>query len=212
VTRFLPLLLVAGCATELEVQDHGTFFPTVRVSKKLSELVSVDVIADYSAGSDTASGSAGLPIVVGGQSFPGAVDVDFDMTTVRLELRTRKELEDRLLLEGFLGVVLCDVDVTVKSGTARAHEDTFEAGPHFGGRVGWLPAPRLQVYAESYIYYPFPDGIVPSGEVELGVEYRATGPMSVFGGWRFRNLEVFNADSDYDFEWSGPFLGIGFDF
>lgn len=206
------LAVVAGCATELNVQDHSAFFPTLRASKQVGDTWMIDVIADYAAGSDTASGSVGKPIVIGGESFAGAVDVEFDLTTVRIEGRARHEISPEWLVEGFFGVAFYDVDVTVTSVGARASEHRLEVGPEFGGRIGWRPAPRLQAYAETYIFYPFPDGVVPNGEIELGLEYKAAGPVSVLGGWRFRSLELFLADSDYDFEWSGPFLGLAFDF
>jgi len=206
------LSVAAGCATELNVQDHSVFFPTARVSKAVGDVWSVDVIADYAAGSDTARGTPGTPIVIGGQSFPGLVDAEFDLTTVRLEGRARHDISPEWLVEGFFGVCLYEVDVTVSNSVARASEHQFEAGPHFGGRVGWRPTPRLQVYAEGYAVFLFPDGIVPDSEAEVGVEFKAVGPVSVLAGWRFRNLELVLEDSDYDFEWSGPFLGIGFDF
>jgi hypothetical protein len=210
VLLVLPLAL--GCATKLDAQDHSVLFPTLRVSKRLDEHMSINLFADYAAGSDTASGSTGTPIVVGGVSFPGNVNADFDLTTVRIEARGRHDISPKLLVEGFAGAAFYYVDVTVSSGNASGHEDRFEAGPHFGGRIGWRPAPRFQVYGETYLYYPFPDGIVANGAVEVGVEYEATGPVKLLGGWRWRNLELILEDSDFDFEWSGPFLGLAFDF
>ena len=205
-------LLAGACATELDVKDDSTFFPTLRVSKKLNHIWTIDAIADYAAGTDTATGSTGTPIVIGGTSFPGAVQVDFDLTTVRVEARAHHDISDTWLIEGFLGAALYYTDVTVTAGGVRGDDTQFTGGPEFGGRLGWRPAPRLQVYAESYLTYPFPDGIVPLGEFEAGLEWKAVGPMSVFGGWRWRNLELIRNDSDFDFEWSGVFLGLGFDF
>lgn len=202
----------AGCAQELRVEDHTVIFPTFRASKRINEDVSIDVIADYAAGSDGATGSIGNPIVIGGESFPGSVDVDFDLTTVRLEGRARHEISPYWLVDGFFGAAFYYVDVTVSSGGVRASQDEFEVGPHGGGRIGWRPAPRLQVYSEAYLTYLFPDGIVPGAAVEVGVEYQATGPMSLLAGWRWRNLELIPGGSDFDFEWSGLFLGLGFDF
>ncbi|HEX5137911.1 MAG TPA: hypothetical protein VFY93_13120 [Planctomycetota bacterium] len=211
-TRVMVILLAAGCATELDVKDHSVLFPTLRASKAVGDLWSVNVIADYASGSDTATGSVGRPIVIGGQSFPGAVDVDFDLTTVRIEGRARREISPEWLVEGFFGVCICEADVSVSTPSARASEHQFEAGPHVGGRIGWRPVPRLQVYAEGYGVCLFPDGIVPDAEAEVGVEFKAAGPVSVLAGWRFRNLELILEDSDYDFEWSGLFVGLGFDF
>lgn len=210
---WLALLAVAGCAQQLRVEDHTTFFPTLRASKRVSEDVVIDVIADYAAGRDSAEGSVGEPIVIGDESFSGPVDVDFDLTTVRLEARARHDISPHWLVEGFGGVAFYYADVTVKAPGASASEDKFDVGPEIGGRIGWRPAPRLQVYAESYMTYLFPDGVVPCAEVEVGLEYQAAGPMSVFGGWRWRNLELLNGNgSDFDFEWSGLFVGAGFDF
>lgn len=213
-TAVLAGLLAAasGCATELDARDHGVIFPTLRASKKIDPIWTIDVIADYAAGSDRQTVPAGRFIEIGGTSLGGTVDIDFNLTTVRVEARAREDVGYQWLVEGFLGVAFYYVDVTATSGGARGRDDQFVAGPLAGGRFAWSAGSRLQPYAETYIMYPFPDGIVPVGEVELGVEYKAAGPMSLLGGWRFRNLELFRADSDFDFEWSGPFLGLAFDF
>jgi hypothetical protein len=211
--RLWVLLLAAGCAQELRVEDHSVLFPTIRASKRINETVMIDVIADYASGSDTAEGSTGRPIVIGGQSFPVPVAVDFDLTTVRVEGRAHHDISPYWLVEGFFGAAFYYVDVEVQaSPSATASQDEFEFGPEGGGRIGWRPIPRLQVYGEGYFTYLFPDGIVPGGGVEFGVEYKAAGPVSVFGGWRWRNLELFFGGSDFDFEWSGAFVGVGFDF
>jgi hypothetical protein len=215
VTRWLPLAVwlatAAGCATELAVQDHSVLFPAFRASRRVGEVWSIAATADYASGSDTASGSGGT-FSVGGVSFTGPVAADFDMTTVRLEGRARQEWSPRWIGEGFVGVSVCYVDVTVASGNLEASEDALEVGPHFGGRIGWRPAPRLQVYAEGCFTILLPDGLVPDGAIDLGVEWNVAGPVSTFAGWRFRQLELALEGSDYDFEWSGLFLGLGFDF
>jgi hypothetical protein len=208
---FVVLAFALGCA-ELEVEDRSVFFPTLRVSKRLDETWSLGVVGEYGAGSDTASGSVGTPIVVDGQSFSGPVDADFDLATVRLEARGRHDFSPTWFLEGFFGAVLYYVDVTVSDGTTSANEDKFEWSPHVGGRVGWRPAPRVQAYAELYMFRPIPDGIVLNGGSEVGLEYEAAGGVSVLGGWRFRNIDLILPSSNFELEWSGPFLGLAFDF
>jgi hypothetical protein len=208
---FLTVLLAAGCATELDVSDHNVIFPVLRGSKQIGDYWSIVAIADQASGSDTARNSGGT-IVIGGASFVGPVDADFDMTTLRLEARVRQEISPQWIGEGFFGASLSYVDVAVQSGALRASEDALEFGPHFGGRFGWRPAPRLQVYTEGSFTILFPDGLVPDFAIDVGVEYKVAGPVSVSGGWRFRELELALDDSDYDFEWSGLFLGLGLDF
>jgi hypothetical protein len=206
------LAALSGCETGIEVRDSSTFFPTVRASKRLDDAWTIQGIADYGAGSGATAGSPGQPIVIGGASFNGAVDVDFDVTTLRVEGRVREEMSDHWIIDGFFGASGYYVDVTVSDGAQSADDDRFEWGPHFGGRIGWLPTPKLQVYGEVCGFYPFPDGVVINGTVDVGVEYGAGGPFHVLGGWRFRDLDLVLDDSDWEFEWSGPFFGVGFDF
>jgi len=206
------LAVVAGCVTELNVQDHGVLTPTVRVSKKLSDPWMIDVIADYSAGKDTQSIAPGRYVEVGGKTFTGSVGAEFDLTTVRIEGRARNEISPEWLVDGFVGVGFSYLDVRVTSGRESGHETDIEVGPLGGGRIGWRPVPRVQVYTEGYAMFPIPDGIVPVGEVELGIEYKAAGPVSLLGGWRFRNLDLIHSGSDFDMEWSGAFFGLAFDF
>lgn len=203
--------VAAGCTT-IDVTDNSVFFPTLRVSKRLNETWSIDAIADYGAGSDTQSVDPGQPIEIGGAVLSGNVDVDFDLTTLRIEGRARHDFSGSWLTEGFFGAGLYYVDVTATSGGVRGHDTQVEVGPLGGGRLGWRPAPRWQIYSEAYVLFLFPDTVVPVGEVEFGVEFKAAGPVSLLAGWRFRNLELIRSDSDFDFEWSGPFLGLGFDF
>jgi hypothetical protein len=57
-----------GCATAIEVDDTGVYFPTLRASKRLGDEWILGAIADYAQGSGTTAGSTGSPILIDGAS------------------------------------------------------------------------------------------------------------------------------------------------
>jgi hypothetical protein len=210
----IVLLGAAGCVTDLDVKDRDVLFPTLRVSKGFAKRWYIDLTVDYGEGSDSEQVTSAGPIEFGGSTFSaGAVDVDFSLLATMLAARANFRPSEQWDLNVFFGAVVCYTDVTVTNGVQTAHDTTTSIGPLVGGQFGYCPHERIQLYARPFLSIGGAHGdYVGLAGVDLGAQFRIAGPVRALAGWRLWQYEEQRSMSDLECEYSGPFLGLSFEF
>lgn len=233
--RLIPLLataaLLGGCAastTRIDARDGSVVLPSLRASFNFgqsSEAASsprdghaVELEGFRAKGSDNQTLPTGaLPVVLGGQSFtaPAQLKHDFRFSYGDVAWRWRKFFGGGAVgMDVTAGVGFTDLDLRTASATQQAARTYSTHGPQGGVGLLWRIQPGTSLQARIIEFASADQGVdrLRRGEVVVA---QAFGPyVSGRVGWAAWDVrgQIVNGDSDFRLRFSGPTLGLQFDF
>lgn len=231
-----PLLAAAvlglsGCAsstTRIDARDGSVVLPTLRASFNFgasAEAASnprdghaVEVEGFHAKGRDSQALPTGaLPVVLGGQSFvaPAQLEHDFRFNYADVAWRWRKFFGGGAVgMDVTAGVGFTDLDLRTRSTGVQSARSYSTNGPQGGVGLVWRIQPGTSLHARIIEYASGDQGVDRLRRAEV-VLAQAFGPYVSgrlgWGTWDVRG-QIVNGDSDFRLRFSGPTLGLQFDF
>ena len=193
-------------------QDLRFEFPLQRARRKSDSngaYSSPDVGVALSSGDFSQTLALGQEIEIHDVTFfgPGALDGEFDLALGSVLWHYHGESTGRVSLDGYLGLAVNHVDVTISSGGVSDSDRRVTLGHIFGGRWAYAVADRFDLFAQFLIS-------LPTHQVgDVGVRWRLSRRFVLEGGWRFLEFDT-NEDRDVtssiEIEHDGPVLSLVF--
>jgi len=226
----LTAFSLGGClsTTRIDAEDNRAFLPSVSGSVNLTESKespsqpqnghALEFEAFRARGSDSQSLAAGQsPVILNNTTFsaPQQLRNDFDFRFASASWRWRKFFGGRSLgLETFAGLGYSWLDLTVSSPTQQASQNFSTLGPQGGAGLIWRLHPGTTLQARIAGFVSAREGVnrAVRGEVFL---VKALGEnvtvRAGYAGWEAKGHDLL-AISDFRLRFSGPALGLEFDF
>lgn len=216
----LLLVMLSGCAIDLDGQDRKVLFPTMRAT-----LPAAGGNGEWEFGVSQGNGSfsnnvaSGEFVDFGGASISGlsTVTADIDLRVWHALLATAPSDRDHPSYRGgrfLVGFNWIEMDTTLRTTTPGGpyqwddgagslvlgfEADIIDLPRDWGGGVRVLGA--MGGHSNLITYW---------GEAEVRGHYRFTQNAEVFAGWRWWSYTYFHQDfaSDLDTQLSGPTFGV----
>jgi hypothetical protein len=226
----LALLIVCGCAstTRIEARDHRVVQPSLRASVSFAKGIespsdphaghAIEFGGFRGNGDDSQSlGATQSPIILGGKSFAGPVQLthDFRFSYADVGWRWRKFFGDGSFgIEVLAGMGYAELDLATSSPTQQASQGFHTRGAQGGFGIVWRVQPGTSVQARATEFASLRDGIGRAFRTEV-VFAQALGRYVTarigYAGWEVEGQALANS-SDFRLRFSGPALGLQFDF
>jgi hypothetical protein len=226
----LTAFSLGGCqsTTRIDAEDNRLFLPSVRASVNLTRGMeapsepqdghAVEFEVFRARGSDTQSLAAGQsPVILGGKTFsaPQQLSNDFDFWFGDISWRWRKFFAGRSIgLETFAGLGYSRLDLTVASSAQQASQHFSTRGPQGGVGLLWRLQPGTTLQARIAGFVSSRDGINRAARAEVFLAKALGRNASVragYAGWEAKGQSLPDI-SDFRLRFSGPALGLEFDF
>ncbi len=159
-------------------------------------------------------------VSLGGQSFNGPedVEVDFELFRASAAVRAAKRFQNNLGVDGFLGIGMSDLDITLRQ-TALSDSDSIAAyGPLLGVTLSYWLLDPLRIFVEGSANVGWTSGFngVNIIALDMGASVRLGRNVRLTAGWRQLHYDAeFDPDeggndtrSDLTLELSGPMLAL----
>ena len=209
---------LAGCTVSDGIEgSDDTYFPTVRVVINDAQFAD-----DQDPDAETRYTSAVELSVTGanGDFDPdGTVltEADYSLIEASVSWRGGIVVHDNLRFELVTGIgyVNADIEGMGMSGFSIS-ENTDRFGLLLGGRVGWEPIPRVELYARATALPLYLEAL--STQLEAGVQYRPVDHVSLLLAYRRWDYEsedfgdFLSSSPQTDIELTGLTFGLVFDF
>jgi len=223
-------LSLCGCVstTRTDAEDNRVFLPSVRASvnfKRGQEPPSepqgghaIELEVTSARGSDSQSLSAGQsPVILDGKTFsaPQQLKNDFDFWFGSISWRWRRFFGDRAIgLETFAGLGYSGLSLTVSSPAQQASQHFSTFGPQGGVGLIWRLHPGTSLQARIAGFVSAETGVNRAARAEAFVVKALGENVTVragYVGWEAKG-QTLPDTSDFRLRFSGPSLGLQFDF
>ena len=224
------VMMLGGCAstTRIEARDRNVVLPSLRASinfGKGSEVPSaprdghaVEIEGFRAKAGDSQALQANqLPIVLDGKPFTPPVQLqhEFRFTYADVAWRWRKFFGGGAVgLDVSAGMGLAGLDLRTRSATLQAARDFSTRGAQGGVGLVWRFQPGTSLQVRAMEFASGDEGVdrISRAEVTLA---QALGPYVTgrigWAGWNVRG-QLISGDSAFRLRFSGPTLGLQFDF
>jgi hypothetical protein len=226
----LTAFSLGGCqsTTRIDADDNRLFLPSVRGSVNLTrgkeapsepqDGHAIEFEAFRARGRDSQSLAAGQsPVILDGRTFsaPQQLRNDFDFWFGDISWRWRKFFGGRSLgLETFAGLGYAGLDLSVSSPGQQASQHFSTLGPQGGVGLIWRMHPGTTLQARIADFVSAKDGVNRATRAEVFL-VKALGrnvtARAGYAGWEVKGQALTNI-SDFRLRFSGPALGLQFDF
>lgn len=222
-------MALCGCATtRIDAEDNHLFLPSVRGSVNLTQSKeapsqpqnghAIEFEVFRARGSDSQFLAAGQsPVMLEGKTFTGPQQLrnDFDFWFGDVSWRWRKFFRDGSLgLETFAGLGYSGLDLAVSSPGQQASQHFSTLGPQGGVGLVWRMQPGTTLQARIAGFVSAKDGVNRAARAEVFL-LKALGEnvtaRAGYSGWEAKG-QALPGISDFRLRFSGPALGLQFDF
>lgn len=230
ITAAFALLTLGGCesTTRIEARDQSVVLPSLRASfnfGKGAEAPSnprdghaIDFEGFYGKASDTQSLQAGQsPIVLDGKTFAPPVQLqhEFRFTYGDVSWRWRKFFGGGSVgLDVTAGMGVAGLDLRTSGGGQQAVRDYSTRGAQGGIGLVWRLQPGSSLQVRVTEFASLNEGVDRISRAEVSFAQAlspyVTGRLG-WAGWEVRGGSL-SSDSDFRLRFSGPTLGLQFDF
>jgi hypothetical protein len=215
---------------DLEGKDDDVLFPDLRVSWEAVRTEKAGFISEVPASARGVHGSLAVDfdLTYGeGKSSqdldaletfemddldvtgPARVSHDYDMWAWSFAARGGFWVEGFFGLEGLGGIAFEHLDVEAKSGGVRVSDNEIYGGPLLGAQISLRPFEWFTLFARGSITFGFFEDLYNLTSGETGISVTPHEHVSIFGGWRWWDLEVDReGEADIQLEMSGPLFGV----
>ncbi len=140
---------------------------------------------------------------------PARVSHDYDLYSWSFVARGGFWVDGYFGLEGLGGIAFEYLDIEASSGGVTVGDDEIYAGPLFGAQLSLKPVPWCTIYGRGSITFGFLEELFEFANAEAGLSFAPHEKVTVFGGWRWWDLEVDRSgEADIELELSGPTFGL----
>jgi hypothetical protein len=221
---------LAGCVstTRIEAVDNRLFVPSLRASVNLTQGTeapseprsghAIEFEVTGARGSDSQTLAAGQsPVILNGTTFPAPLELknEFDFRFADVSWRWRKFSANRSLgFETFIGLGYAWLDLTVSSPTQQASQNFTTLGPQGGLGLIWRLQPGASLQARIAGFVSAREGVNRASRAEIFL-VKALGEnvtaRAGYAAWEVKGQDLAGM-SDFRLRFSGPSLGLQFDF
>ncbi|MFK7899084.1 MAG: hypothetical protein AB8G23_24885 [Myxococcota bacterium] len=160
-------------------------------------------------GRDQFSLGASEEITRGGQlTGPARVDAQADWIRGNLNVRVGGRFHDVVSLEAMFGVALQRLEFNLGTSGGDLDYDQNQAAFALGARLGVRPIPLFDLYGQWKAMV----GDFLSFDAEIGAQLNVTPNVGIYSGYRRWTQTDKSGDSDVEFQFSGPTLGMSLTF
>ncbi len=215
---------------DLQGKDDDVVFPTLRVSWEAIRPEKAGFVTEIPAEAEGVQGSLAVDFdltygeakssqdLKAGERFrmddldvtgPARVSHDYDMWAWSFAARGGFWVNGFFGFEGIGGFAFQHLDIEAKSGGQRVGDDEIYGGPLFGAQLSLNPFSWFTLFARGSITFGFLEDLYNLTSAETGISLTPHDRVSVFGGWRWWDLEVDRSgEADIELEMSGPVFGV----
>ncbi|MEM9173977.1 MAG: hypothetical protein AAGC67_01995 [Myxococcota bacterium] len=161
-------------------------------------------------------GSEAVPIgreIEFDEVLPGPTVAGVDVENFRgfVAARPGLRLQDMFSAEVLLGAAIDRTRVRVQNASFLQTKEQVRSGAVFGLRLGFRPIPLFDVYGQASSTV----GSFITTDLEVGGQLNLTRNLGAYAGFRrfkFEEEQIQGADSDAEYEFSGPTFGMSLTF
>lgn len=209
-------------ASAIDGKDSSVFSSRLRARfdrtpAETSEARSIDIEVTHQSGGFNQELTTGENIRLDGVTFDGPqiVAAEYELITAYAAWNQEFVSSGRYNIEGFLGLGLTHLDMTLTGTEGRDSKSELSFGPVAGAQAAAMLVDDLELYARLSLLAGLIGGdFIGTSTWEFGMHWQFARSVAIDAGWYATNLEQPEDNvtlSEIDLELNGPFVRLTFE-